>query len=68
VHHDELRDLIAVYVLGALPCDEVPVVERHLRYCVDCCWTALGYSQATVAAVRRGWLRNERRPGNDAQS
>lgn len=54
--HDEYRDLVAVYVLGAVPADEVADIEVHLRLCVGCCWDALGYSQATVTAMRSMWL------------
>ena len=55
--HDEFRDLIAVYVIGALPRDELDPVEKHLRGCVECCWEALRYSQAAVLAMKDGWLR-----------
>ena len=58
--HDELRDLIAIYVLGALPSDEALAVEIHVRSCVECCWEALRYSQAALVAVRDGWLRGDR--------
>lgn len=54
--HDEIRDLIAIYVLGALPSDESSTVESHVRTCLECCWEALRYSQAAVSAVREGWL------------
>jgi anti-sigma factor RsiW len=57
VDHDEFRDLIAVYAIGALPSDERDPVESHLRACVECCWDALRYSQAIVRALKDGTLR-----------
>jgi hypothetical protein len=65
VDHEEFRDLVAVYVLGAVPADEVADVEGHLQSCVGCCWEALGYSQATVTAMRMSWLG--RRPPGGAE-
>ena len=34
--HDDIRDLVAVYVLGALPEDEMKLVRDHLLTCESC--------------------------------
>ncbi|HEX2295971.1 MAG TPA: zf-HC2 domain-containing protein, partial [Actinomycetota bacterium] len=34
--HDELKDLIAAYALGAVPEDELPRIRSHILSCEEC--------------------------------
>ena len=43
--HDELRTLIAPYVLGALTADELRVVRAHILSCDECMIEADGYAR-----------------------
>jgi anti-sigma-K factor RskA len=51
--HDEMKDLLAAYVLGALPEEEHRVVQAHVWECEECAEEAEGYIQAadTLAAA-----------------
>jgi anti-sigma-K factor RskA len=54
--HDELRDLIAPYVLGAVEDDERAIVRAHILSCDDCMRAADRYSEVTT------WLDNDVEP------
>jgi anti-sigma-K factor RskA len=45
--HEELRELIAPYVLGALPEDELPEVRSHILTCDECLTEAEHLAGAT---------------------
>lgn len=42
--HEEIKSLIAPYVLGAVPADEVPLIRSHILSCEDCMAEADRYS------------------------
>ncbi len=44
--HDELKDLVAAYVIGAVPPDEVRVVRAHILTCDACMAEADDYAAA----------------------
>lgn len=44
--HEELKSLVAAYVLGAVPPDEVKVVRAHILTCDECMAEADGYAGA----------------------
>lgn len=44
--HEELRSLVAAYVLGSVPPEEVGVVRAHILTCDECMGEADGYSAA----------------------
>jgi anti-sigma-K factor RskA len=46
--HEELKSLIAPYVLGAVPADEEPVIRAHLLACDECRAEAEGFSVVTA--------------------
>lgn len=50
--HDEIRDLLAVYALGALPTDEHEAVRMHVRSCNECCFEALLFTEAAVGLAK----------------
>ena len=52
VDHEEIRDLLAVYALGALPADERDSVRSHLAGCVDCCFETLHFTEAAVGLAK----------------
>ena len=52
VDHEEIRDLLAVYALGALPDDEHDLVRDHLRWCVDCCFETLRFTETAVGLAK----------------
>lgn len=49
--HSELKALIAPYVLGALPAEEVPVVRSHMLSCEECMAEADAYSRDAGALL-----------------
>jgi anti-sigma-K factor RskA len=51
--HDELRDLIAPYVLGAVEDEERAIVRAHILSCEECMKAADRHSEVTA------WLDNE---------
>ena len=57
--HEELRDLLPIYALGALPEDERATVRWHLRACAECCWEALVLTETAVAFAKES-LRDAR--------
>jgi anti-sigma-K factor RskA len=46
-NHEELKSLIAPYVLGAVPSDEEPMVRTHLVSCDECRAEAESYGEVT---------------------
>lgn len=52
VDHEEIRDLLAVYALGALPADEHEQVRAHVRWCAECCFEALLFTEAAVGLAK----------------
>lgn len=44
--HEELKDLVAAYVLGAVPQDEVGIVRNHILTCDECMAEADRHSAA----------------------
>ncbi len=48
--HDEIRDALAAYALGALDSAEVPAVEAHLATC-ETCRAALADQRRVVAGI-----------------
>ena len=50
--HDDVRDLLAVYALGALPIDERDDVRQHIRWCAECCFEALLFTEAAVRLAK----------------
>jgi anti-sigma factor RsiW len=48
-NHEEMKELIAAYVVGAVPPDEVPTVRAHILSCEECLAEADGYSEAAAA-------------------
>lgn len=44
--HEELRSLVAAYVLGSVPPEEVGIVRAHILTCDECMAEADGYSAA----------------------
>ncbi len=49
MNHDELKSLIAPYVLGAVSTDEERAVRSHIMGCEDCLREAEGFSGAASA-------------------
>ena len=47
--HDELRSLIAPYVLGAVPEDEVAAIRAHIVTCEECMAEAERFAEATTS-------------------
>jgi anti-sigma-K factor RskA len=47
--HDELKELIAAYALGAVPPEEIRVIRAHILSCEECMAEADGYVDATGA-------------------
>ena len=47
--HDELRSLIAPYVLGAVPEDEVAAIRAHIVTCEECMAEAERFAEATAS-------------------
>ena len=45
--HEEVKDLIASYVLGAVPQEEVPMIRSHILSCEECMQEAENYSGVT---------------------
>lgn len=43
--HEEMKDLIAAYVLGSVPAEEVPRVRSHILTCEECMREADSYSE-----------------------
>jgi anti-sigma-K factor RskA len=54
--HDELRELIAPYVLGAVEDEERSIVRAHILTCDECMRAADEYSEVT------SWLESEVEP------
>ena len=46
-HHDELKSLIAPYVLGAAPPEDLPRIRSHILSCEECMAEADSYSEVT---------------------
>jgi anti-sigma-K factor RskA len=46
--HEQLKSLVAPYVLGAVPADEEPVIRAHLLTCDECTAEADDYSVVTA--------------------
>lgn len=46
--HEELKSLIAPYVLGAVPSDEQSIIRSHLMSCDECTTEAESYSVVTA--------------------
>ena len=34
--HEEMRELVAAYVLGAVPAEEAPFIRAHISTCDEC--------------------------------
>jgi anti-sigma-K factor RskA len=49
--HDEVRDLIAPYVLGAVSADETARIRSHLLACEECLFEADRYSMVSSSLV-----------------
>jgi anti-sigma-K factor RskA len=47
--HEEFKALLAPYLLGAVPSDEVPVIRAHILSCEECLSEADGYSTVTAS-------------------
>lgn len=47
--HEEFKALIAPYLLGAVPSDEVPLIRAHILSCEECLSEADGYSTVTAS-------------------
>jgi anti-sigma-K factor RskA len=47
--HEELKELIAAYALGAVPEEEIGVIRAHILSCEECMAEADGYVDATGA-------------------
>ncbi|MGH2729194.1 MAG: anti-sigma factor [Actinomycetota bacterium] len=47
--HEEFKALIAPYLLGAVPSDEVPLIRAHILSCEECLSEADGYSTVTTS-------------------
>lgn len=47
--HEEFKALIAPYLLGAVPSDEVPLIRAHILSCEECLSEADGYSAVTAS-------------------
>lgn len=47
--HEEYKELVASYVLGAIPSDELADVSRHIVSCEECLEEADSYSDVTAA-------------------
>jgi anti-sigma-K factor RskA len=47
--HEELKELIAAYALGAVPEEEIAVIRAHILSCEECMAEADGYVDATGA-------------------
>jgi anti-sigma-K factor RskA len=47
--HEELKELIAAYALGAVPQEEIRVIRAHILSCEQCMAEADGYVDATGA-------------------
>jgi anti-sigma-K factor RskA len=47
--HDELKELIAAYAVGAVPPEEIRVIRAHILTCEECMAEADGYVDATSA-------------------
>ena len=45
--HEEVKDLIGPYVLGAVPEEEVPMIRSHILSCEECMQEAENYSGVT---------------------
>lgn len=45
--HEEVKDMIASYVLGAVPEEEVPMIRSHILSCELCMEEAESYSRVT---------------------
>ena len=43
--HEEMRDLVAAYVLGAVPAEEAPFIRAHISTCDECMAEADRYSE-----------------------
>ena len=55
--HDELRSLIAPYVLGAVPEDEVAMIRAHIVTCEECMAEAERFAEATTLSRSPGRRR-----------
>ena len=49
MQHEEIRDLLAAYALGAVLEDERRAIEAHLRDCESCTTELRGYESTTTA-------------------
>jgi hypothetical protein len=47
--HEELKELIAAYALGAVPQEEIGMIRTHILSCEECMAAADGYLDATGA-------------------
>ena len=47
--HEEIRSLLAAYVMDAVPADEVPAIRAHILSCEECFQEADGYAESLVA-------------------
>lgn len=47
--HQEIRSLLAAYVMDAVPSDEVPAIRAHILSCEECFQEADGYAESLVA-------------------
>ena len=62
VDHDEMRDLIPVFVIGALPAEERREVVGHLHDCHECCLEGVLLAEAAVAVAKSAYLGDRRPP------
>jgi anti-sigma-K factor RskA len=46
--HEEVKELVAAYVLGALPEEEMPFVRAHILSCDECMAVADGYTEVVT--------------------
>lgn len=44
--HEDIKELVAAYVLGAIPQDEIPFVRDHILSCDECMAEADSYTEA----------------------
>jgi anti-sigma-K factor RskA len=47
--HEEIRSLLAAYVLDAVPADEVPAIRAHILSCEECFAEADSYAESLAA-------------------
>lgn len=47
--HDEIRSLLAAYVMDAVPAEEVPAIRAHILSCEECFEEADSYAESLAA-------------------